>query len=49
MSTTTIGDLLDRAEILAHNLRATGAEIAADQWRSFDATAYRLLRQLVGP
>jgi len=49
VSTTTIGDLLGRAEILAHNLRPTGAEITADQWRSFDATAYRLLHQLVGP
>jgi excisionase family DNA binding protein len=49
VSTTTIGDLLDRAEILARSLRATGAEITTDQWRSFDATAYRLLHELVGP
>ena len=49
MSTTTIGDLLDRAETLARGLRAADAEITANQWRSFDATAYRLLRELVGP
>jgi hypothetical protein len=49
VSTTTVGDLLDRAEILARSLRVTGAKITADQWCSFDATAYRLLHELVGP
>ena len=49
MSTTTVGDLLDRAETLARNLRVIDAEISANQWRSFDATAYRLLHELVGP
>ena len=49
MSTTTVGDLLDRAELLAPALRVTRAEITADQWRSFDATSYRLLHDLVGP
>ena len=49
MSTTTVGDLLDRAEILARALRVTRAEITADQWRSFDATSYRLLNELAGP
>ena len=49
MSTTTVGDLLDRAEVLARSLRVTGDQISADQWCSFDATAYRLLHQLVGP
>ena len=49
MSTTTVGDLLDRAELLARALRVTRAEITADQWRSFDATSYRLLHELVGP
>jgi hypothetical protein len=49
VSTTTVGDLLDRAEILARSLRATTGEITADQWRSFDATAYRLLHELAGP
>jgi len=49
VSTTTIGDLLDRAEILTRGLRITDAETTANQWRSFDATAYRLLHELVGP
>jgi hypothetical protein len=49
VSTTTVGDLLDRAELLARALRLTRAEITADQWRSFDATSYRLLHELVGP
>ena len=49
MSTTTVGDLLDRAEILARSLRVTDAKISTSQWRSFDATAYRLLHELVGP
>jgi len=49
VSTTTVGDLLDRAELLARALRVTRAEITADQWRSFDATSYRLLHELVGP
>jgi len=49
VSTTTVGDLLDRAELLARSLRVTRAEITADQWRSFDATSYRLLHELVGP
>ena len=49
MSTTTIGDLLDRAEILARSLRVTSNQLTADQWRSFDATTYRLLHELVGP
>jgi excisionase family DNA binding protein len=49
VSTTTVGDLLDRAEILARSLRAADAKISTTQWRSFDATAYRLLHELVGP
>jgi hypothetical protein len=49
VSTTTVGDLLDRAEILARSLRVPDAPITTDQWRSFDATAYRLLYELVGP
>ena len=49
MSTTTIADLLDRAESLARSLRATGTETTNDQWRSFDSTTYRLLHELVGP
>lgn len=49
MSTTTVGDLLDRAENLARGLRAADATITTPQWRSFDATAYRILHELVGP
>jgi len=49
VSTTTVGDLLNRAEILARSLRVTDAQISTSQWRSFDATAYRLLHELVGP
>jgi len=49
VSTTTVGDLLDRAEILARSLRAADAQISTSQWCSFDATAYRLLHELVGP
>jgi len=49
MSTTTVGDLLDRAEALASSLRATGPETTTGQWRSFDSTTYRLLHELVGP
>jgi excisionase family DNA binding protein len=49
VSTTTVGDLLDRAEILARSLRATDTQISTTQWHSFDATAYRLLHEPVGP
>lgn len=49
MSTTTVGDLLDRAETLARVLRIDAAEITTGQWRSFDSTAYRLLAELLGP
>jgi excisionase family DNA binding protein len=49
VSTTTIGDLLDRAEILARSLRDTDTQTSTSQWCSFDATAYRLLHELVGP
>jgi excisionase family DNA binding protein len=49
VSTTTIGDLLDRAETLARALRLDDAEITARQWRSLDATVYRLMAELLGP
>jgi excisionase family DNA binding protein len=49
MSTTTVGDLLDRAEALTRQLRIDGAEITEAQWRSMDATVYRLLAELIGP
>jgi hypothetical protein len=49
VSTTTVGDLLDRAETLARVLRIDPAHITADQWRSFDSTTYRLVAELHGP
>jgi len=49
LSTTTAGDLLDRAETLARVLRLDDAEITTDQWRCFDSTVYRLLAELLGP
>jgi hypothetical protein len=49
VSTTTVGDLMERAEALASSLRATGPETTTGQWRSFDSTTYRLLHELVGP
>jgi excisionase family DNA binding protein len=49
VSTTTVGDLLDRAETLARILRIDATEITAAQWRSFDSTTYRLLAELLGP
>jgi hypothetical protein len=49
VSTTTVGDLLDRAETLARVLRIDPAQITTDQWRSFDSTTYRLLAELLGP
>jgi excisionase family DNA binding protein len=49
VSTTTVGDLLDRGETLARVLRIDDAKITTDQWRSFDSTVYRLLAELLGP
>jgi hypothetical protein len=49
VSTTTVGDLLERAETLARVLRIDPAQITAEQWRSFDSTTYRLLAELHGP
>jgi hypothetical protein len=49
VSTTTVGDLLDRAETLARVLRIDAAEISTEQWRSLDSTVYRLLAELLGP
>jgi excisionase family DNA binding protein len=48
VSTTTVGDLLERAERLARVLRIDGADVTADQWRALDATVYRLLAELIG-
>jgi hypothetical protein len=49
VSTTTVGDLLDRAEALARVLRIDAAQITSEQWRSFDSTTYRLVAELHGP
>jgi hypothetical protein len=49
VSTTTIGDLLDRAETFARVLRIDPAQTSAEQWRSFDSTTYRLIAELHGP
>jgi hypothetical protein len=49
VSTTTVGDLLERAEALARVLRIDPAQITAEQWRSFDSTTYRLVAELHGP
>ncbi len=48
MSTTTVGDLLERAERLARVLRIDDADVTADHWRALDATVYRLLAELIG-
>jgi hypothetical protein len=49
VSTTTVGDLMERAETLARVLRIDPAQITAEQWRSFDSTTYRLVAELHGP
>lgn len=49
MSTTTVGDLLDRASHQARSLRFAADPIDLKTWQSFDVTAHRLLRELVGP
>ncbi|MEP7370526.1 MAG: hypothetical protein ABI662_12775 [Dermatophilaceae bacterium] len=49
MSTTTVGDLVDRAETLTRQLRINKDQITGAQWRCMDATVYRLLAELNGP
>jgi len=49
VSTTTIADLLGQAETRARSLHTNPAGTTTDQWRTFDAAAYRLLYELVGP
>ncbi|MHB8186298.1 MAG: hypothetical protein ACYDDU_09440 [Dermatophilaceae bacterium] len=49
MTTTTLGDLLARADDLCHELRDSPDPAPLDAWESFDATAYLLMRELVGP
>jgi hypothetical protein len=49
MTMTTLGDLLARADDLCHELRDSQAPVPLTAWESFDATAYLLMRELVGP
>jgi len=49
MTTTTLGDLLARADDLCRELRDSTDPVPLNTWESFDATAYLLMRELVGP
>ncbi|MEO6144450.1 MAG: hypothetical protein ABIP19_10770, partial [Dermatophilaceae bacterium] len=49
MTTTTLRDLLARADDLCRELRDSPDPAPLDAWESFDATAYLLMRELVGP
>jgi hypothetical protein len=49
MTTTTLGDLLARADDLCRELRDSPDPVPLNAWESFDATAYLLMRELVGP
>ena len=49
MTTTTLGDLLARADDLCRELRDSPDPVPLAAWESFDATAYLLMRELVGP
>jgi len=49
MTTTTLGDLLARADDLCRELRDSPDPVPLTAWESFDATAYLLMRDLVGP
>jgi hypothetical protein len=49
MTTTTLGDLLARADDLCRELRDNPDPVPLHVWESFDATAYLLMRELVGP
>jgi hypothetical protein len=49
MTTTTLGDLLARADDLCRKLRDSPDPVPVNAWKSFDATAYLLMRELVGP
>ena len=49
MTTTTLGDLLGRADDLCRELRSSPDPVPLGVWESFDATAYLLMRVLVGP
>lgn len=49
MSTTTGSDLIKRADGLARELSRCDLPIDTELWESLDATAYRLIRELIGP
>ena len=49
MTTTTLGDLLARADDLCRELRDCPDPVPLTAWEAFDATAYLLMRELVGP
>lgn len=49
MSTTTGQDLIDRADQLARELSRFRLPVETKLWESFDTTAYRLMRELIGP
>jgi hypothetical protein len=49
MSTTTGRDLIKRADRLARELSQCGLPTDTELWESLDTTAYRLLRELIGP
>jgi hypothetical protein len=49
VTTTTLGDLLARADDLCRELRDNPDPVPLSAWESFDATAYLLMRELVGP
>ena len=49
MTTTTLGDLLARADDLCRELRDSPAPVPLSAWECFDVTAYQLMREIVGP
>lgn len=49
MSTTTGHDLINRADRLARELGRCDLPVDTQLWESFDTTAYRLMRELIGP
>lgn len=49
MSTTTGRDLISRADRIARELGRCDLPVDTQLWESFDTTAYRLIRELIGP
>jgi hypothetical protein len=48
MSSTSAADLLDHADLLTRQLRASELPASRTQWESMDVTVYRLLHELLG-